>query len=317
MPLARKKNLTYTGSMPQNTPHWTETRWRIALNQIDDFGLWLTQMGSLGSYENLPLEEAELIARTTTELIAYFPDTKSSDAFADKLKTHQNDKTRLLSVTRIPQADWATAWKKYFKPFKLTDNVVIRPSWEPYEKQAGEIVVTLDPGMAFGTGQHDTTRFCAEIIPEIKKNHPELKSLLDVGCGSGILSIIARYVGFTDVVGIDIDEASIDTANENLARNPEAMPLTFFTTSGEIKKIIDPKTKKSWDTFDVVAANIIAETLCELKNDLVNLVKPNGLLILSGILPERATLITEAFSDLKLITEKKSKDWHAYLYRRQ
>lgn len=288
--------------------HWLESRWQVAPAAVDSLQLELEQMGSLGSYENLDLDPEVQAKRVTTELIAYFPASKTAQELADQLKTCESDDTKILLINMIPQGNWATEWKKYFKPFFLTKEVVIRPSWEEYQKQGDEIIVTLDPGMAFGTGQHDTTRFCAELICELKKAQPQLSSLLDIGCGSGILSIIAKKIGFTQVTGIDNDPAAVETALENLDRNPECKPIDFFLTEGSLD---DDELKKS----DVVVSNIIAETLVELKNGLVNLVNPHGYLILSGIMPERAHLVKSAFADLELTLERTSESWHAYVYR--
>ena len=163
---------------------------------------------------------------------------------------------------------------------------------------------------AFGTGQHDTTKFCAELLITLKKAHPALNSLIDAGCGSGILSIIAKKVGYNNVTGIDIDVAAIETAKENLDRNPDAGKIGFYQTDGSL---VASYLKPS----DVVAANIIAETLCELKDELLELLLPEEFLVLSGILPQREELVKTAFADLQLVDERKSGDWHAYVYHRQ
>jgi ribosomal protein L11 methyltransferase len=298
--------------MSQTTPQtfWVETIWHMPKSEVEIFMPQLEVLGSLGSYEKMELMAEDEDLRTESDLVAYFPDTNDLESLQKKLRTLENDLVTLNGTVRIPQAEWATEWKKYFKPFALTDEIVIRPSWEEYTAKPNEKVVVLDPGMAFGTGQHDTTRFCSEFICEIKRKDPNLKTLIDVGCGSGILSIIAKKVGFETVVGFDIDGPTIETANENLERNPDAAPLLFYHSDGSLKS---PELTPS----DVVVSNIIAETLAELKDDLVALVKPQGLLILSGILPQREELVKTAFDDLELLEEKKSKDWHAYLYRRK
>jgi ribosomal protein L11 methyltransferase len=295
-------------SQPQN--FWIETSWHLPKKGTETLSILLEQFGSLGSYEKMGLLAEDEELRTEADLIAYFPDTPDLTALTKKLSVLETGETSLKHCIRIPQAEWATEWKKYFKPFTLTASIVIRPSWEDYVAKPGETVVTLDPGMAFGTGQHDTTRFCAELLSSLKSTHPQLNSLIDVGCGSGILSIIAKKIGYGSVTGIDNDPAAIETAEENLARNPDAERIAFHRTDGALQA---PYLAAS----DVVVANIIAEALCDLKPDLSALVAPGGFLVLSGILPQREDMVKTAFVELSLVDERKSPDWHAYVYRRQ
>lgn len=282
------------------------------MNQSDvpQLQIQLQQLSCLGDYENLPLDSKDGPDTTSTELIAFFEDQEPIDSFEKKLKDFETNSLHFISLKRIPEENWATEWKKYFKPFFLTPNIVIQPSWEHYEKKGDEKVILLDPGMAFGTGQHDTTRFSAEMLCELKQMCPELNSLIDVGCGSGILSIIAKKIGFTKVTGIEIDEPSIEASQENTRLNPDVGEICYVLTDGTL-------TLPELGQADVVVANIIAETLCDLKDDLVHLIKKSGYLILSGIIPERETMIQGAFANLKFIKAKKSKDWHAYIYHKK
>lgn len=288
--------------------HWIETVWHLPKRETETLSELLDQNGCLGSFEPMGLLSEDEALRTQSDLRAYFADT-DVEVLQKKLHSLATDTIKLVSLERIPQAEWATEWRKYFKPFFLTPEIVIRPSWEKYAPVGAEKVVTLDPGMAFGTGQHDTTRFCSELLCEMKTQYPQLESVIDVGCGSGILSIIAKTIGYSNVTGIDNDPAAIETANENLERNPDVGAVKFIFSDGSLQDLPQQKS-------DVVVANIIAETLAELRDDLVSLAKPGGYLILSGILPERAHLVTTAFAALELVNAKKSKDWHAYVYRR-
>lgn len=316
--------------------HWIESRWSVSADEAETLQSLLTQMGSLGNYENVPLDDAgNPCPKQQIELIAYFPDTKNLDDLAQKLRVCESVRAngcspQLLVLNRIPQDDWATEWKKYFKPFFLTPEIVIRPSWEEYQAQGQEKVIVIDPGMAFGTGQHDTTKFCAELICELKHDHPELKSLIDVGCGSGILSFIAKKVGFSDVVGFDIDPESIEACEENLERNKDLGEIDFLLTNNNFsnspllgKELVTsvtssgPQSLLSREGFSVVVANIIAETLCEMKDQLLNLMAPRGFLILSGIMTGREKMIAETFGDMELVAQKDSNDWHATLYRKK
>lgn len=290
---------------------WLETVWHLPKTDTDDFQNKLAFFACLGSYEKMGLDVDEESRRSTSEFTAYFADG-DVDLMRKKLASLENDNCRLIRLTRIPQANWATEWKKYFKPFFLTPDIVIRPSWEDYTPTGDEKVITLDPGMAFGTGQHDTTRFCVEFIACSTRGTGPVpaneSSLIDVGCGSGILSIIAKKVGFAEVTGFDLDPVAVETSLENLERNPDVGPVRFFQTDGGFKNL-------GLAPADVVVSNIIAETLCELKQDLLNLVKPDGFLILSGIMPQREDFVKSAFANIELMEEKKSRDWHAYLYQ--
>jgi ribosomal protein L11 methyltransferase len=288
-------------------PHWLETRWSLPKAEVDALTARLELLNCLGSFETMGLDDAEEAKRTLAEVVAYFPDGDAQH-LQSSLKPLLAEAVQLQSLTRLPQGDWATAWKKYFKPFFLTPEILIRPSWEEYTPVGDEKILTLDPGMAFGTGQHDTTRFCAEFLCELASKQKG-QSLLDVGCGSGILSLIGKAVGFAPVTGVDNDPAAIETAIENRARNPQLEPVTFLATKGEL-------TESGIVPADVLVANIIAEALCELKAALIKLVRPGGQIILSGILPERAHLVTDAYKDLELLSQKTSVGWHAYLYRR-
>lgn len=296
--------------MSSKKQHWIESRWSVSAESVETLQALLTQMGSLGCYEDVPLDDAgNPCPKQQLELIAYFPDQKNLDGLAQSLRVCEDNQTKLLVLNRIPQGNWATEWKKYFKPFFLTPEIVIRPSWEKYKLVGNEKVITLDPGMAFGTGQHDTTRFCAEFICELKHDHPELKSLIDVGCGSGILSIIAKKVGFEDVVGYDIDQASIEACEENLERNKDVGAIEFF--------LVGANRRSPLHKTHVVVANIIAETICDLKEQLFSLMQPRGFLVLSGIMTGREKMIEDNFKSLELCQRKDSHDWHAYLYRQK
>lgn len=297
--------------MSSQTPdHWIETRWSLHKNDLEVLQHQLLEKGCLGSYENQDVDATIENQKEQCELLAFFPDQQHTQDLESSLSELQKEGITLNTLTRIPQGNWATEWKKHFKPFFLTPEIVIRPSWEDYTAQGDEIIITLDPGMAFGTGQHDTTRFCAELICEFRKSHPDIQSMLDVGCGSGILSIIAKRIGFETVLGFDIDKDAIDTAHENLERNPEVKNLEFFVSDGSFN---DPRIQGA----DLVVANIIAEALCDLSEELISKVNPGGYLILSGIIPDREEMIQKAFEKLNLIQEKKSHDWHAYLYHKK
>jgi len=200
--------------------------------------------------------------------------------------------------------DWANSWKQYYEILKISPRVVICPSWEDYAPKENEVVVSLDPGSAFGTGTHETTAMCAEIIDRIIA--PE-DVVLDLGCGSGILSVISSKLGAASVEAIDIDRLAIDVAKENCARNQANVDCY----TGELK---DASRKD----YSLIIANIIADVIVSLAPDVSDYLAPDGRFLISGIIDSKADRVTKACADagLKLSASHQKGDWHAYLYER-
>ena len=187
----------------------------------------------------------------------------------------------------VPDEDWKFSYRKHFKTEVLSTRLAIVPEWE-IEKfksslAAGESprILVLDPGMAFGTGQHATTRACLEYIDALAVENAD-RSFLDVGCGSGILAIAAKLEGFRDVAGFDIDPDAVQNANENAEKNGVDI---HFVRGDLCNKSTLPDVKKTGDRqFDVVAANVLGPILTRFAKEIAPLVAPGGRLILSGIL---------------------------------
>lgn len=172
--------------------------------------------------------------------------------------------------------DWKDKWKEYFKPVKVTDRLVVKPTWEEYEKADGELVIEIDPGMAFGTGTHETTSLCLELIEKYMKPGDDV---LDVGCGSGILAIAAGLLGANDVLGIEIDPVAVEIGKSNVRLNG---------LSENVKVIYGDLTKGVDFEADLVAANLMADIVKILSKDVAKHIKPGGIYISSGILAELA-----------------------------
>ena len=213
----------------------------------------------------------------------------------------------LLGYGEVDDEDWSTAWKKYYKPFQLTDRVVIKPSWEEYESKPGDIIIEMDPGMAFGTGTHETTKMCSILLD---KYVTEGTKILDVGCGTGILSIIASKVGAKSVDAIDIDEVAVRVAKENVQINDEQDKIKIFR--GILSDI-----EKGKNAYDIIVANIIANVIIDLSSDIPYYLEKKGLFITSGIIKERKQDVIDACisSGLSLIESLEMGEWVAMVFK--
>ncbi len=222
-----------------------------------------------------------------------------------------------LSVLDIPaeiecigvhEEDWANSWKQYYKPIKTGEKLVIVPEWETYDPADGEIVVLMDPGMAFGTGTHETTRLCAMLLEKYVRPGDRM---LDVGCGSGILAICAAKLGAGSCFACDIDPVAVRIAGENAALNQTAQVETGVSD-------LLAQAKKAPGGYHVCCANIVADVIIRLSPDIGGFMEPDGVLIVSGIITERAE---ETVSALKaagwhLIDERRENGWFAGALKR-
>ncbi len=203
--------------------------------------------------------------------------------------------------------DWLENWKRNFKPFHLTETLVIQPDWENYRAQPGETVLTIAPKMAFGTGHHESTQLCLFLMDEILQ--PGM-SVLDVGAGSGILSIYAKKKGAASVLGIDNDPVTIENANENLALNRIDSGVEFKLGDGHAF---------SGKPFDLVIANINRNILLEIMENLRQATRSGGKLILSGILKTDRSLMVDALEEqgFELIPEKVKNEWIGLAFKKK
>ncbi|WP_295086039.1 50S ribosomal protein L11 methyltransferase [Ruminococcus sp.] len=185
-------------------------------------------------------------------------------------------------MSNIREEDWANNWKQYFKPFKVGEKLVIKPSWEEYDNSDGRIILEIDPASSFGTGKHHTTRLCLEVL---EKYLTKGEKLLDMGCGSGILSIGAMLLGAGSAVAVDIEENAAATAKENAIKNhiSDDKYKTYFGNILTDEKLADEID----DKYDIIAANIVADVLIAMKDSFRRYLRSGGILIVSGIIEER------------------------------
>ena len=194
-----------------------------------------------------------------------------------------------VSSSDVAEEDWAESWKEHFHVERFGERIVIVPSWREYEASAGDVVVTLDPGMAFGTGQHETTRMCLEALERAVRPGTRV---LDVGCGSGILAITAAKLGAREVLAVDVDADCVRVTEENArANNVDGVVRAKQGSAGEAWPFGQPAAG-----FDVVVANIIARAIIEMAPELARALIVGGRLIVSGVIGEREREVAEALA---------------------
>ena len=226
------------------------------------------------------LIDAELLEkdRTTAAVSVFVPEEKSprEAELYIRARIAESGIDAEITTSGIREEDWADSWKQYYKPIKTGRKLVIVPVWETYDAQPGELTVLMDPGMAFGTGTHETTRLCAALLEDYVT--PGC-SVLDVGCGSGILAICAAKLGADHCFACDIDPVAVRIAGENTELNNTAN--VTCAVSDLLKSVPDEK-------YDVCVANIVADVIIRMAPDIGAYMKDNGVLIVSGIIEERA-----------------------------
>ena len=208
-----------------------------------------------------------------------------------------------ITVSGVNEEDWANSWKAYYKPIKIGERIVIVPAWEKYSAEEGEIVVRMDPGMAFGTGTHETTRLVIKLLEKYIKNGMRVA---DVGCGSGILAICASKLGAGECKAYDIDPVAVKVANENIKDSG----LTNVTCEvSDLLKQVD----KSGGTYDVICANIVADIIIRMMPDVGALMDENSVILASGIIVERSEDVINGFEEhgFKIVERIDENGWCA------
>lgn len=206
-----------------------------------------------------------------------------------------------ITAANCAEEDWINNWKKYFKPIPVGNRLLVRPMWEDEYEAGDRVVLHLEPGLAFGTGTHETTRLCMQLLEKTAVNGSRV---LDIGTGSGILAITALLLGAKEAVGVDIDEVAVRTAHENAALNGVENHLTLFC--GDL-------TEKVTGTFDVICANIVADVIIRLSADVTKFMHADSTLLVSGIFEERCEEVKSALcaAGLNICEMKTEGGWRA------
>lgn len=295
---------------------WTEVRVDTVSKNEDVVSAVLYDMGATGLVVEDPNDILEKIQDPKSDYIvadeffknpeevdkekivikAYFPETENVGEIVNEISsrievTPLNETGKALgevTLGEVSEDDWANSWKKFFKPTKIGSKIVIKPTWEEYDLQQGEIIVEMDPGMAFGTGTHETTAMCIEMLEKHVKCGT---TVLDVGCGSGILSIAAIKLGAGQGAGIDIDENAIRISRENAKINDVAHRIEF--RHGKIDEVV-------YEEYHIVVANILADVIVDMVPEIKRCMKCYGTFIASGIIQEKEEMVTKALEEVGL-----------------
>jgi len=298
---------------------WLEITVFTPQEQLDSVAAIFNELGSGGVViedpafilERAGLGDNETISPTLAPsgvepaVKAYFP---CDGTLAGRLEaiTRQLDELSLRRQTaEVSGENWATAWRAYYKPVRVGRRLVVKPSWEEYDAAPDDIVIEMDPGMAFGCGTHATTAMCMTLLEEHLRGG---ETVCDVGTGSGILAVTAALLGAERVMAVDIDEVAVRAARDNAARNGVSGRVTVL--AGDLLDSL------AGVKADVLVANIIADAIIRLAPDVSAALKPGGLFIASGIIRDRAGEVRRALQAAGLVpvAEKTDQEWVALVF---
>lgn len=315
--------------------NWIETQIITASAGVDALCAMLTDLGIKGFSIADPADFQEFLqnkegkwdyidqdllgmAQGDTTVTVYLPDNAQGAEQLVALRAmlaqiHARDDAQLfgtleLTLKNVREEDWANSWKQYFKPFTVGERLLIKPSWETCENPRHRAVLEIDPASSFGTGQHHTTRLCLELLEQLM--HPGDR-VLDLGCGSGILSIGALLLGASGATAVDIEENAAATATEN-ARKNHIDPTLYRVFCGNV---LEDETlcREIGDGYDLICANIVADVLIAMKQLFRQFLRPEGTLIVSGIIMERRDEVLDQLkkAGFALLEVREKEGWAA------
>ncbi len=255
---------------------------------------------------HIDLIDQELINKNRTKSVIHLYVSKEHNA-QEKIQfiTERLNSENIpygIKLNTLNDADWANNWKKYFKVTEIGERLVICPAWETFENKTGRAVLKMDPGAAFGTGTHATTSLCLELLEKYAQNGD---TVLDIGCGSGILSVAGVLLGAKNAVGVDIDATAVKVAKENATLNNVSDKTEYFV--GDLADKVSGK-------YDIVCANIVADIIMKLNKTVTDYMTNDAIYITSGIIDVRADAVKQSFKDNNfiIVDELKKDNWYAY-----
>lgn len=289
---------------------WTEVSITVPVERVDEAGDIAQMVVPYGIYiedysmledevqqiAHIDLIDEDLLGKDRSKGVVHIyisPEDNPVEAVAFlKERYTQADIPFEINTTGCQEQDWLNNWKQYFNPIEVGEKILIRPTWRDKYDPKGRVVLNLDPGLAFGTGTHETTRLCLQAVEKYTTPDTEM---LDVGCGSGILSVAALLLGAKSAVGVDIDEMAVKTAKENAVLN--GVEDRFTVLAGNLTDKVEGK-------YNVVAANIVADAIIMLSKDIKNYMYDDSVYIMSGIIDTRVDDVLNAIGDTFEIKEK-------------
>lgn len=274
----------------------------VQINDFEDFNRYLKE-----DKEEWEIVDEELIESLDqpASVVVYLTNDESGRAELERIRERFQDLK--IELCNVKEEDWENNWKAYYKPFWVKEKILICPLWER-EEHENELAVYIDPGSAFGTGTHETTKMCIEHLVDYLK---EGQSVLDIGCGSGILAIAAMKLGAKSAQLVDISPLAVKIARENGEINGLYQP-EYTVKEGNLTDDIDGQ-------FDIITANIIADIIIPLCSDIRDYMKNETVLITSGIIKERAGDVEKAFAEnhLTVIQKRELGDWVSFAVQKE